>query len=124
MQNVRNEPLVAQREAAGVAEKARDRQVQAEQFCELGWEIAQAVTPADAYATHVKLTQLRWTAGALAPERFGRFKAVEHEAAAALALAAAEPNEVVFRVRHFEKVTGPDGRQYVQEVPRLEGAKD
>ena len=55
------------------------RQVQAERFCDLGWEIASAVTPGDAYATHVKLMQLRWTAAALAPRRFGRLKPVEAE---------------------------------------------
>ena len=44
---------------------------------ELGWEIAYAVTPKTAYATHVKLGQLRWTAGMLAPRKYGRTKPVE-----------------------------------------------
>ncbi|MBU1375563.1 MAG: hypothetical protein KKB47_14710 [Alphaproteobacteria bacterium] len=89
------------------------RQVQAERFCDLGWEIASAVTPGDAYATHVKLTHLRWTAGALAPARFGRFKAVTQadEAEAELAAPPAAPAEtrVTFCVRHFRKEIGPDG---------------
>jgi len=94
------------------------RQVQAERFCDLGWEIASAVTPGDAYATHVKLMQLRWTAAAMAPARFGRFKPVAAEADAA----AAEPTEVVFRVRHFERVDGPDGVARVREIlPEGEG---
>ena len=98
------------------------RQVQAERFCEMGWEIASAVTPQDAYATHVKLTQLRWTAGVLAPARYGRFKAV---AAETQGLAAdREPQEVIFYARHFETVTGPDGKQYVQEIPLLPGTED
>lgn len=59
------------------------RQVQAERLAEDGWEIAQAVTPADAFATRVKLEQLRWTAGCFDPARFGRFKAVAHESVAA-----------------------------------------
>lgn len=107
------------------------RRIQAERFCDLGWDIACEVTPQTAFATKVKLEQLRWTAAAMAPGRFGRFKAVtwEDEAAEAAPAAAAEPHEVVFRVRHFEKVTGPDGKAYVREVvdelpPRLKGPGD
>lgn len=93
------------------------RRVQAERFCDLGWEIAEAVTPANAYATHVQLGHLRWTAGVLAPKRFGRFKPVVAEATEAdLAAAAAEaeaapqgPREVVYYVRHFKREPQPDG---------------
>lgn len=102
---------------------ARARQVQAERFCDLGWEIASAVTPADAYATDVKLRQLRWTAGALWPARYGRFKAVEAEATLELAAAAAAsaggaaratgPTEVIFSVRHFKKEPQADGTMKV-----------
>lgn len=62
---------------------ATARQIQAERFCDLGWEIACEITPETAYATHVKLGQLRWTAAALAPRRYGRIKPVEGEDAAA-----------------------------------------
>lgn len=31
----------------------------------------------------------------------------------------AEPKEVVFRVRHFERVIGEDGRAYVREAEEL-----
>jgi len=95
------------------------RQVQAEQFCDLGWDIASAVTPGDAFATDVKLKQLRWTAGALAPARFGRFRAVTQADVAEAELAAptvvAEPAEtrVIFQVRHFKKETLADGTQRV-----------
>jgi transposase-like protein len=101
------------------------RQIQAERFCDLGWEIASAVTPQDAYATHVKLAQLRWTAAALAPKRYGRFKAVEAEEDVLddAAEADAGPREVVFRVKHFERIVGPDGKAYVREVPELGAAE-
>lgn len=46
------------------------REIQAERFCALGWEIAEAVTPETAFATHVKLTHLRWTAGVLSPGKY------------------------------------------------------
>lgn len=89
----------------------RARRVQAERFCDLGWEIAEAVTPGDAYATHVKLHHLRWTAGVMAPGRFGRFKAVTQEDAALAEAAARTPAEqhVIFRVRHFKNETQADG---------------
>jgi len=91
------------------------RQVQAERYFDLGWEIAEAVTPANAFATHVKLTQLRWTAAALAPTRFGKVRPVVAEAAAlaeeALEGAAedAGAREVTFYVRHFKREEQPDG---------------
>lgn len=90
------------------------RQVAAERFCDMGWEIAQAVTPADAYATHVKLLQLRWNAGAMDPGRYGRHRPVEASVGAAR-----EPTEVIFSARHFEVVVGPDGRKRVAEIAEL-----
>ena len=62
-------------EFARMMREARD--IQAERFCDLGWEIASQVTPKTAYATHVKLMQLRWTAGMLAPRKYGRTRPVE-----------------------------------------------
>jgi hypothetical protein len=53
------------------------REIQAERFCDLGWEIACGVTPETAKATQVQLGQLRWTAAVLAPKRFGRLKPQE-----------------------------------------------
>lgn len=56
------------------------REIQAERFCELSWEMAEAAAPETAYLTHVRLTHLRWMAGVMAPKRY-RIKAVEPEAA-------------------------------------------
>lgn len=52
--------------------------IRAERFCDLGWELATEATPETAYLTHVRLTQLRWTAGVMAPRVF-RLKAAEPE---------------------------------------------
>lgn len=69
------------------------REVQAERFCDIGMEIADAVTPETAHATRVRLAQLRWTAGVMAPARFGRMKPMEPERPP-------EP-EVVLLLSHF-----------------------
>ncbi|TAJ69141.1 MAG: hypothetical protein EPO51_24210 [Phenylobacterium sp.] len=100
---------------------ARARQVQAERFCDLGWEIASAVTPDDAYATDVKLRHLRWTAGTLSPARYGRHRLVEAEATLELGPAAGgrggsggpQQQEVIFSVRHFKVEAQPDGTKKV-----------
>lgn len=81
------------------------RRVQAEGFAELGWEIACGVTPATAYATKVKLEQLRWNAGAMDPTRFGRFKPVPHESAPE----AVEDERPIYQYRHFLEETQADG---------------
>lgn len=52
------------------------KQVQAERFCDRGWELAEAATTDTAYLTDVKLKQLRWQAGVLAPRTY-RPKTVE-----------------------------------------------
>ncbi|MFZ5718932.1 MAG: hypothetical protein ACOY5Y_05620 [Pseudomonadota bacterium] len=44
--------------------------IRAERFCDLGWELAMEASPETAYLTHVRLTQLRWTAGTMAPRVF------------------------------------------------------
>ncbi len=56
------------------------RQTAAERFFDLGWEIAQAVTPETAFATRVKLGHLRWTVAGLAPTRFGRVRPLDADA--------------------------------------------
>lgn len=81
---------------------AEARAIQAERFCEMGWEIAQEVTPQTAYATHVKLGQLRWTAGMLAPRKYGRTKAVELDADSA-------GGDYVVIVKRFSNAPLPDG---------------
>lgn len=52
--------------------------IRAERFCDLGWELAMEATPETAFLTQVRLTQLRWTAGTMAPRTF-RAKQAEPE---------------------------------------------
>ncbi|WP_411287161.1 hypothetical protein [Phenylobacterium sp.] len=90
------------------------REIQAERFCDLAWEIAEGVTPQTASATRVKLEQLRWQAAKLAPRQYGALKAVEPQGEAA----ASEPRRVIFEVRRFETVKRPDGSVYVREIEK------
>lgn len=91
------------------------REVQAERLCEVGWEIAQAVTPQTAYATHVKLTQLRWMTGALAPRRYGRVKAMEPVDVPKAEPAEEEQRPVIY-VRRFKVVKDETGAEKVVEI--------
>jgi hypothetical protein len=77
--------------------------VQAEDLCEQGLEIADAATPSDAYVASVRLTQLRWTAGVLAPARYGRVKPVEPAALSDV------PKARAFVLRHFKMEERDDG---------------
>jgi hypothetical protein len=52
------------------------KEIQAERLADLGWEMVQAATPETAYLAHVRLTQLRWMTGVMAP-RVYRLKPVE-----------------------------------------------
>jgi hypothetical protein len=52
------------------------KEVQAERFCEAGWAMAMEATPETAYLTNVRLAQLRWMAGVMAPRSY-RIKPVE-----------------------------------------------
>ena len=81
---------------------AEARAIQAERFCDMGWEIASEVTPQTAYATHVKLGQLRWTAGMLAPRKYGRTKPVELDADGT-------GGDFVVIVKRFTDAPLPDG---------------
>jgi hypothetical protein len=56
------------------------KEIQAERACADGWEMAMSATPETAYLTHVRLTQLRWMAGVMAPKTY-RVKPVEPEGA-------------------------------------------
>jgi len=53
------------------------RVVQGDRLAEQGWEMAREVTPETAFATRVKLEQLRWYAGKLAPRKYGVLKPSE-----------------------------------------------
>ena len=97
----------------------RARQVVGERLFDQGWEIAQAVTPAEAHAARVKLTHLRWMAGAMAPSRFGRFKAVTSESEAwSQTDDTARVREIRFSVRQFGVDTREDGAQRMIEYQR------
>lgn len=55
------------------------REVVGERFGDLGWKLAMEATPETAYLTSVRLNQLRWTAGLMAPATHGKLKPVEPE---------------------------------------------
>lgn len=74
------------------------KRIQAERFCDLGWDLAREATPETAYLTHVRLTQLRWTAGVLAPRVF-RLKTLEPEQVA-------EVKTILWR--HFKREKDPE----------------
>jgi hypothetical protein len=63
------------REAVGLA-----RELQGQRLAEIGWEDACAITPESAYATRVKLEQLRWYAGKLSPRKYGPLKPADPKA--------------------------------------------
>jgi hypothetical protein len=85
------------------------REVQAERFCDLGWEIAQGITPNTAKAVAVKLGQLRWTAAVLSPKRYGRLKALDADV---------PPPVQTILLRTFGAEKGPDGKlRVVSYVP-------
>jgi len=68
------------RRVPGFAELLREaKEIQAERLCEAGWEMALGATPETAYLTDVRLKQLRWMAGTMAPRTY-RIKQVEPEA--------------------------------------------
>lgn len=75
-------------------EMRRAREIQAEHFCDLALEMAAEATPQTAYLTHVRLNQLRWTAGVLSPRQF-RAKLAEP-------IVPVEENRVLWR--HFKTV--------------------
>ncbi|MFL5297627.1 MAG: hypothetical protein ACJ798_14695 [Phenylobacterium sp.] len=81
------------------------REIQAELFCDLGWEVAAAVTPQTAFATSVKLTQIRWMAGMLQPHRY--LARVVAEGAIARARAEEDPERqgLTVIVKRFSDVT-------------------
>ena len=55
------------------------KEIQAEQVCADGWDMAMEATPETAYLTHVRLTQMRWMAGVMAPKTY-RTKPAEPDA--------------------------------------------
>jgi hypothetical protein len=88
------------------------KRIQAERFCDMGWEIAEAATPQTAYLTNVRLSQLRWMAGVMAPKLF-RIKQVDSEFAR---------EELTVLMRRFEIEVDPEtgARKVVAWCPNPE----
>lgn len=79
------------------------REVLAERFCDLGWEMAMGATPKTAHLIRVQLGQLRWTAGILSPRTHGKLKATEPP----------EPRkEQTVLLRHFQLEVHPETGQH------------
>jgi hypothetical protein len=74
------------------------QRVQAERYCDQGVEIAAGITPQTAYATHVRLTHLRWMTAAIAPRQF-RLKPVEPPG---------EPRRVEMVLRRYSAEVHPE----------------
>jgi hypothetical protein len=91
--------------------------VRAERICDAAWEVAQAITPRDAYATHVRLVHMRWAAAAAAPRRFGRLKVVEPPLDPVWDVEDEAPEVIRPYVKRFGKEVGPDGTVRVVELP-------
>jgi hypothetical protein len=88
---------------------AAGRRIQADMFCDRGWELAEAATPKTAYLTEVRLKQLRWMAGVMAPKAY-RTKPVEPEATE-------EPMRVIWRHFKVEEDAETGERRMVVYVP-------
>jgi hypothetical protein len=91
------------------------KRIQAERFCDMGWELAMEATPETAYLTSVRLAQLRWTAGAMAP-RVYRLKPVEPETPA-------EVKRMLFRHFEIEVDEETGARKVVAYCPNPETGK-
>lgn len=88
--------------------RAQAREMAADLYADQVLDVAEAVTPATASADRVRIGALQWKAAKAAPQTYGR-KAEDR----------VEPTKIIVEVRKFEKVTGPDGRTYLREIPKL-----
>lgn len=94
--------------------RAQAREMAADLYADQVLDVAEAATPATASADRVRIGALQWKAATAAPHLYG-----------GKAEARAEPRKIIVEVRKFEKVTGPDGRTYLREIPKLnEAAND
>jgi hypothetical protein len=84
------------------------REVQAERFCDEGWEMATAATPKTAFLTQVQLTQLRWMMGHMAPRAWGKTKPLEADVTP-LASAQAGPKRQILLIKEFKVEEREDG---------------
>jgi hypothetical protein len=114
--------LAAEPEFAEAVALARD--IQADRAVAEGLELARAVTPKTARACEVQLRQLRWTAGKLAPRKYGTLRAAEPEELA-------RRQTVLFRSFRIEKradgwrrvrssYADPDTGKIIEEPPKGE----
>ena len=78
------------------------KEIQAERFCDEGWQTIRGATPETAYLTHVTLTHLRWYAGVMAPKAYRLKPPVEPEA---------PRPEMTILVRRFTIETDPETGQ-------------
>jgi hypothetical protein len=78
------------------------------EFCaDRALEVAEQATEETVRKAKLHVDTLMLRAGFLAPGRWSGRTA---------RTAKAEPVEIVFRIRHFEKVIGPDGKAFVREI--------
>jgi hypothetical protein len=86
----------------------------AEYCADRALKVAEDATEESVRSAKLRVDTLMQRAAMLAPERWsGR---------PTRGVAAGEPLEIVFRVRHFEKVVGPDGKAFIRELkPEGEG---
>lgn len=78
------------------------------EFCaDRALEVAEQATEETVRKAKLHVDALMQRAAFLAPERWG---------AKTARVAKPEPLEVVFRIRHFENVIGPDGKAFVREI--------
>lgn len=87
---------------------ARARQQGADYCADKALTVAEAATKETVQRDRLLVSTLMRRAALIAPKAWGgkTDKAKEKP----------EPVEVVFRVRHFEKVIGPDGKAFVREI--------
>lgn len=83
------------------------REMAADHFAERALQVADASTKESAAADRLKVTTLLKRAALATSGRARKTDAKPKKA---------EPQEIVFRVRHFERVTGPDGQVSVREI--------
>ena len=79
----------------------------AEYCADRSLEVAEAATEETVSKAKLHVDTLLHRAGFLAPGRWSARTARPVKA---------EPLEIVFRIRHFEKVIGPDGKAFVREI--------
>jgi hypothetical protein len=88
---------------------ARARQQGADYCADKALTVAEASTKETVQQDRLLVNTLMRRAAVIAPKAWGG-------KAATAAKEKPEPVEVVFRVRHFEKVIGPDGKAFVREI--------